>query len=283
MTEPFVKIADGHQLFIRDWGQDSASSDAPVLFLAGWGMDSTLWGATMTALNARGLRTIAYDRRGHGRSSDPGRIDFDLLADDLAAVIETLDLDEVTVVAHSSGAGEVLRYISRHGSSRIARIIMVGAQGPCLVAGPDNPHGAPRTVMEDLLARLAADLPGWLDANAEPFAPGAHSRTIDWLVAMILNGSRRMLLDFQRTIVETDFRPEAAATRLPVTVIHGDLDVSAPLDTTGRRYAALIPGAELVVYEGVAHGVMVTHADRLAQDIARAVTESHAEAEAALA
>ncbi|GLS19800.1 arylesterase [Labrys miyagiensis] len=273
MTAPFIEIADGHQLFIRDWGKG-----APVLFLAGWGMDSTCWGATMAALNTRGLRTIAYDRRGHGRSTDPGRIDFDLIADDLATVIEKLDLHDVTVVAHSSAAGEVLRYVSRHGPSRLAHIVMVGGQGPCLVAGPDNPYGLPREALEQVMASLHDDLPAWLEANAEPFAPGASRTVIDGLLAMILNGSRRVLLDLQRAIVEADFRAEAAALRLPVTLIHGDRDASAPLDLTGRRYAALIPGAELVVYEGVAHGVMVTHPHRLAADIARVVTGAVAKA-----
>ena len=114
--------------------------------------------------------------------------------------------------------------------------------------------------------------------RSEPFAPGASRNVLDGLLAMILNGSRRMLLDLQRAIVEADFRAEAAALRLPVTLIHGDRDASAPLDLTGRRYAALIPGAELVVYEGVAHGVMVTHPHRLAADIARVVTGAVAQA-----
>ena len=266
MTAAFIEITDGHRLFVRDWGEG-----APVLFLAGWGMDSAAWGSTMIHLNDRGLRTIAFDRRGHGRSSDPGAIDFDLIADDLATVIEELDLQHVTVVAHSAGAGEVLRYASRHGTSRLARIVMVGGQGPCLVAGPDNAHGLPRGVLEAGLANVRDDLPGWLAANVEPFAPGASRHELDALIATLLSGSRRILVDFQHAIVEADFRAEAAALRLPTTIIHGDRDASAPLDITGRRYTALIPGAELIVYEGVAHGVMVTHARRLADDIARAV------------
>jgi non-heme chloroperoxidase len=267
MTAPFIEIADGHQLFVRDWGKG-----APILFLAGWGMDSASWGETMVALNQQGLRTIAYDRRGHGRSTDPGRIDFDLIADDLAAVIGGLDLKGVTIVAHSAGAGEALRYVSRHGASRLARIVMVGGQGPCLKAGPDNPYGLPPTALEQSLADVRDALPAWLAANVEPFAPGADRQVLDGLVAGILAGSRRTLVDFQQAIVDADFRAEAAALHLPVTLIHGDRDASAPLDITARRYAALIPGAELVVYEGVAHGVMVTHAAQLAADIARIVT-----------
>ncbi|WP_454811338.1 alpha/beta fold hydrolase [Labrys neptuniae] len=264
MTAPFVEIADGHRLFVRDWGQG-----APVLLLAGWAMDSGIWAQTMLGLNARGLRTIAYDRRGHGHSSDPGTVDFDALADDLDAVITQLGLSDLTVVAHSCAVGEVLRYISRHGAERIGRIVLVGAQGPCLVAGPGNDQGRPREAIEALMEQLADNLPAWLEANIEPFAPGASKHTLDGLVDMVLGGSRRILIDLQRAIVETDLRPEATALRVPVTLIHGDRDVSAPLESTGKRFAALIPEAELLVYEDIAHGVMVTHAAKLARDIAR--------------
>lgn len=266
MSPPFVEVGDGHQAFVRDWG-----AGAPVVLLAGWAMDSRLWGETMVTLNARGLRTVAPDRRGHGRSTDPGRIDYDLLADDLAAVLDTLDLTEVTLVAHSGAAGEALRYVTRHGTGRLARLVLVGAVGPRMLAGEGNPDGLPRERFERVIDQLAGDLSGWIDVNAEPFAPGASRRVQDWLGAMVLDASRRMVVDFQRVIAEADLTTEAAALRLPATIIHGDLDVSAPLALTGRRYAELIPDAELVVYEGVTHGVMVTHAQRLAEEIVRVV------------
>lgn len=275
MTTPFVEIADGHRLFVRDWGKG-----APVLLIAGWAMDSGWWADTMLGLNDAGLRTISYDRRGHGRSTDPGQVDFDRLADDLAAVIAQLDLSDLTVVAHSCGAGEVLRYVSRHGAERLRRVIMVGAQGPCLIAGPGNEQGRPREAIEALMAELANNLPAWLDANVEPFAPDANRRTLDRMIDLVFGCSRRILIDLQRVIVEADFRKEAAALNVPVTLIHGNRDVSAPLETTGRRYAALIPDAELIVYEGVAHGVMLTHAARLASDIARIVARQPAAAAA---
>ncbi len=268
MTAPFVEIADGHRLFVRDWGRG-----APVLLLAGWAMDSGLWAETMAGLNARGLRTIAYDRRGHGRSSDPGSVDFDALADDLAAVIRHIDLADLTVVAHSCAAGEVLRYASRHGGERIGRVVMVGAQGPYLPVGPDNERGLPPEAIETLMAELAGNLPAWLDANIGPFAPGADRRVLDRLIDGVFACSRRILLDLQHVIMAADMRAEAAALDLPVTLIHGDRDVSAPLELTGRRYAQLIRGADLMIYEGVAHGMMVTHAARLARDIARVAAQ----------
>lgn len=206
MSAPFVGIAGGHSLFVRDWG-----AGPPIVLLAGWAMDSRLWGETMVALNAHGLRTVAYDRRGHGRSTDPGQVDYDLLADDLAAVLEALDLASVTLVAHSGAAGEAIRYVTRHGADRLSRIVLVGATGPRMLAGEGNPHGVPEEVLTMVLGQLAGDLAGWTCANAEPFAPGTSRRIQDWLGAMVLDTSRRMVVDVQRVIAETDLTAEVAA------------------------------------------------------------------------
>ena len=264
MSAPFVGIAGGHALFVRDWGAGS-----PVVLLAGWAMDSRVWGETMLALNAHGLRTVAYDRRGHGRSTDPGQVDYDLLADDLAAVIAALDLIDITLVAHSGAAGEAMRFVARHGADKLARLVLVAPTGPRMLAGEGTPHGVPAEALATVLGQLANDLSGWIDTNAEPFAPSASKRILDWLGAMVLDTSRRMVVDFQRVIAEADLTADATALKLPVTMIHGDSDASAPLDLTSRRYAELIPDAKLLVYEGVAHGVMVTHATRLADEIVR--------------
>lgn len=262
MTAPFVTIGGDHQLFVRDWGSGPA-----MLFLAGAGMDSRLWGETMPALNAQGVRTIACDRRGHGRSSDPGELDYDMLADDLAAVVAALDLHDLVLVAHSGAGGEAIRYITRHGSDRLRHLVLVGATGPCPLQRPDNPEGVPPAAVEQLMAELAGDLAGWIDRNAAPFAPGVSPRLVDWLGGMMLDVSRRILLDFQRAIFNADFGAEAAALPLPVTILHGDHDASAPIDQSARRYAAIIPDARLIVYEGAAHGLMFTHCDRFCRDL----------------
>ncbi|WP_304308323.1 alpha/beta fold hydrolase [Pseudacidovorax intermedius] len=262
MSRASIPRGDGHALHVRDWGEGP-----PVVLLAGWAMDGRIWGETMLHLNAAGLRTIAYDRNGHGRSTDRPGYDYDALADDLAAVLEDLDLRGVTLVAHSGAGGEALRYLARHGRARVARLILVGATGPRVIG-----QGGITAEMVDLLCgQLGSDLTGWIDANIGPFAPGSPARINDWMAAMVLDCSRRAVVEFQRTIAHTDLSADAASVNLPVTIIHGDRDVSAPLDLSGRAYAETIPGAELVVYEGVAHGVMVTHARRLADDIARRV------------
>lgn len=262
MTAAFVERGEGHQLFVRDWG-----SGPPVVLMAGWGMDSRVWGETMLMLNAAGLRTVAYDRRGHGRSTDWGGYGYDELADDLAAVLDGLDLHRVSLVTHSGGAGEAIRHLSRAGNGRVERLFLVGAAGPKMIGLPDG-AGITAEMLDLQCSRLAEDLPGWIDENVEPFAPGASRRTTDWLSTMVMDCSRRAIVEFQRTIGEADLEGEAAALDVPTCIIHGDRDVSAPIDMTGRRFASTIPGAEMVVYDGVAHGVMVTHPARLAADVA---------------
>lgn len=265
MTGAYVEIADGHRLHLRDWGQG-----APIVLLAGWAMDGRGWGETMARLNAAGFRTIAYDRRGHGGSTDPGCYGYDLQADDLAAVLDRLDLERVSLVAHSGAGGEAIRYLSRHGSARVRNLVLVGATGPAMLAPEAGAPGLPPEMVEPVVRRLVDDLPGWIEENVPPFAPGVAAVTRRWLEQMPLDTSRRALVDFQRAILTTDFTAEAQAIGVPVTLLHGDRDLSAPLDQTARRYAELIPGARLKVYPGAAHGLMITHAAELAQDIAGA-------------
>ena len=259
----FVRTRSGIRLFVRDWG-----TGAPVLLLPGWAMSSDLWGTVMLRLDEAGLRAVSYDRRGHGRSDDPGPMDYDALADDLADVMEALDLRACTVVAHSGAGGEVVRAITRHGASRIGRVILVGATLPAPMRSATNPHGLPPEAFAAGARQLRDDLDGWIDENAQPFAPQASRRTIAWLAAMVQGCSRRAIVDFQHAISHADFRAELARVDVPLTIIQGDLDVSAPPALCGERVLALKPDAEYLPYAGVAHGPMVTHALRLADDIA---------------
>ena len=262
----YVTTRDGRELFVRDWG-----SGSPILFLAGWSMTSDLWGELMVPLVDRGFRAVAYDRRGHGRSSDAGSVDYDSLADDLAEVIWARGLQGCTVVAHSGAVGEVMRCVARHGAEPIARAVFVGAQGPCVLQRDDSPDGLSPETFDTLMARLKGDYQAWLDENLEAFAPQASRRTLDWVYLMVRACSRQMGIDVQYVFAGADLRAEAAALDLPVTIIHGDRDASAPIDRTARRYASLIRGAKLIVYEGAAHGLMLTHAQRLTDDIVEAV------------
>ncbi len=246
----FIETPAGVDLFVRDWGEGP-----PVLLLAGWAMTSELWGPLMLRLNAAGLRTIAYDRRGHGRSGDPGLVDYDLLAEDLAAILEALDLHDVTVL---------------QGQERIARLILIGATLPAPMASADNPDGLDSGLFEAQNRQLAGDLSGWIEQNARPFVLAeTPEREIAWLAGMVQGCSRRIMVDLQIAIARADFRAELAALDLPITVIHGELDVSAPFDICARRIVEIAKRAELIVYERAPHGMMLTHTAQLADDIIR--------------
>ncbi|WP_322418795.1 alpha/beta fold hydrolase [Mesorhizobium huakuii] len=264
MTEAdFIRIDGDNKLFIRDWG-----FGPPVLFMAGWALPSDLWGQVMVLLAERGYRTLAYDRRGHGQSTDRGGVGYDVLADDLAHVLESRDLRDCTIVAHSGAAGEVIRYATRHGIARLKQVFFVGAQGPCVLERPDNPDGISVAAFEDVMGRLKDDLPRWLDENIDGFIPGRSRVEFHWVADMVLRCSRPAIVDFQRVVAEADLRDEARRFNAPLTIIHGDADVSCPIAQTGKKYAAMVPGADLIIYEGAAHGLMITHASRLAEDIA---------------
>jgi pimeloyl-ACP methyl ester carboxylesterase len=262
----FIRTDDGSELFYRDWG-----SGRPVLFLAGWALPSDMWSYQMAPLSARGLRCVAYDRRGHGRSSDPGRgYDYDRLAGDLAAVIDALGLDEVTVVAHSMASGEAVRYLTRQGSGRVARLVLLApASTPFLLKTADNPGGIDGAVFEQLReTMLLADFPAWLEANARPFVMPDTSRSmIDWLEGMMLGCSLQAAVACNLAMTTTDFRGELGGIDVPTLVIHGGRDASAPLELTGQPTAAMIPAAELRVYDDAPHGLFVTHRARLNADL----------------
>jgi pimeloyl-ACP methyl ester carboxylesterase len=267
-SAPFVETTDGVSLFYRDWG-----TGRPIVFAAPWALHSDWWEHQMAFLAGQGLRCIGLDRRGHGRSAEPGRgYDFDTLADDLQTLIEQLDLREVTFVSQSMGCGEVVRYLSRHGATgRVARIVLVAPITPFVLKTADNPEGTDATYLRKVREALCADRPHVI-AGAAPAFFGAPKNPVSdemmqWWIRMLLQCSLRVMLDLQRMFTETDFRAELRAIRVPTLIVHGDNDTSTPLETTGRKTAALIQGSELKVYEDAAHGLPVTHADRLNRDL----------------
>ncbi|NKC31570.1 alpha/beta fold hydrolase [Falsiroseomonas selenitidurans] len=259
-----IRTSDDVRLFHRALG-----AGPPVLFLASWSLPSDSWGQPMLAMAEAGLRAVAYDRRGHGRSDHPpGGYDYDRLADDLAEVMAALDLREVTLVAMSGAAGEAVRCLTRHGAARVARLALIGPTTPLLQQAPDNPDGIPAAALDALRAELRADFPAWLAANARPFGgPKPSEAMLDWIRGLALQASLPGLLAFHRALAGTDFRAELAALRLPVLVIQGSADETCPIDLTGRRSAALIPGARLQEYAGAPHGLIVSDPVRLATDL----------------
>ncbi|WP_420992340.1 alpha/beta fold hydrolase [Cupriavidus sp. 30B13] len=270
----YIQTRDGVSLFVRDW-HDGGPAAATVLFVSSWALPSDSWSCQMQALRAAGLRCIAYDRRGHGRSGDPGRgYDFDTLADDLAAVIEALDLRRVTLVGHSMAAGEIVRYLSRHGAQRVAGMVLVGCTTPCLARSADNPEGIDPAILDHVAGELADDFPRWVENNLAPFGGGLCSAPrLEWVRAMALQTSLQALLGCSHANTHADFRAELPAIRVPALLVHGDQDVSCPLPLTAQRTAALLPDARLRVYEGAPHGLPYTHGARLCADLLGFVRE----------
>ena len=265
-----ITAVDGTRLFVRDW-----ASGKPVLFLAGWTLPSDFWGYQMAAVAEAGMRAVAYDRRGHGRSSDPGRnYDHDTLADDLARVIAALGLEDVTLVAHSMGGTEVARYFARHGGRGVAKVVLVGTITPFLMKAADNPHGIDPAMLAALRAPLATDFPGWIDANAKPFfVPETSAAMVEWGKGLMLQTSLLAAMAMARANAETDFRADMRRIGVPTLLVHGDKDASAPLPLTAEASAALIPHARLEIFEGAPHGLPLTHVARLNKTLLEFVTK----------
>ena len=262
-TTEFVN-SSGAKLFIRRWG-----AGAPVLFLAGWTLPSDFWSYQMVAFAQRGFQAISYDRRGHGRSSDPGSgFDHDTLADDLAAIIDSLKLDRVTLVGHSMAGMEIARYFSRHGGRKVDRIALVGTITPFLMKTAEHPRGLDRATLAALREPLLRDFPGWIEANAKPFFTAETSQDmITWGKSLMLQTSLMAAVELARRNAETDFREDLKRINVPTLVVHGDRDASAPAALTAVPTAELVRNSRLVMVEGAPHGLPLTHIERLNHEL----------------
>lgn len=262
---PMIKSHDGTELFGRSWGEGP-----PVVFVHGWALNSDAWQPAMLLTVRAGFQAIAFDRRGHGRSDDPGRgYDYDCLADDLAAVIEELDLQGATLVGHSMGCGEIARYLTRYGDARVARVVLVAPFLPYPLKTADNPDGiADFAAMEAMRAGWSTDFVGWLTQAAPPaFGAGASPELVALTVRQMLTCSLHAAIECNLAGAGTDFRPELATIATPTLVLHGDQDGSCPIDLTGRKLPALMPNCRLKVYPGATHTLIVEQAAELVDDI----------------
>ena len=259
-----IQTRDGIGLFHRDWG-----SGRPLLFVHSLALSSSMWSYQEAFLADHGLRCVSYDRRGHGRSDAPALgYDLNTLADDLSAVVDGLDLRDVVLVGHSMGCGEIIRYIGRHGTSRVAKVVMLAPQTPYILQTTDNPYGAPPTYFDQVRAAWATDYPKWVQDNKLPFFTGETSaQMIEWMQTEMLRSHVPITIACSRAYVETDLRPDLAKVDKRVLILQGDKDVSAPVEMTGRRTAAGIRGAVLKVYPGAPHGLFLTHMDQVNRDI----------------
>lgn len=261
---------EGVELYYKDWG-----SGQPIVFCHGWPLDSDSWESQMIFFADQGYRCIAHDRRGHGRSSQPwDGNDMDHYADDLAELLDHLDVRDAVLFGFSTGGGEVARYIGRHGTARVAKAGLISAVPPLMVKTETNPGGLPIEVFDGLRASQLADRSQfYLDVPSGPFygfnRPGARvSQGLIqswWMQGML--GGHKNTYDSIKAFSETDFTEDLKKFTIPTLIIHGDDDQIVPIDAAGRASKRLVPHAQLIVYPGAPHGLTETHKDQVNADL----------------
>ncbi len=254
---------------------DLGAGPTTIVLIHGWPADLRMWEYQLNELPLHGVRVVAYTRRGFGLSEQPwDGYDYDTLAADLKAVLDQLDLQEVTLVGFSMGGGEVVRYMSRYGGARVKKVALVSAVTPYLLQTSDNPDGVPQATFDGMVEQLRADRPDFLTAFGKQFyGVGLISRpvsaaTLAWMQMLCLQGSPRATEACARAFSETDFRADLPSLRtVPTLIIHGSEDATVPAAVSGARTAQLLPQAQYLVYEGAPHGLFVTEKGRLNADL----------------
>jgi non-heme chloroperoxidase len=268
----FIKAKDGTEIYYKEWGEGPA-----VTFSHGWPLSSDAWDAQMLFLAEHGFRAVAHDRRGFGRSSQASSgTDMNGYADDLAALIETLDLRDVTLVGHSTGGGEVARYIGRHGTARVARAVLISAVPPALLQSETNPDGLPMEAFEGIRAGLIADRSQFYKDLAIQFyganRPDAKvsQGVLDqfWLWAM--QSGLKNSCDSVMSLL-TDFTQDLERFDVPTLILHGEDDQIVPVQISAMRSAGIIKDAKDVIYPGAPHGITATHPDEINSELLRFV------------
>jgi non-heme chloroperoxidase len=266
---PTVATKDGTEIFYKDWG-----AGQPVVFSHGWPLNADAWDDQSVLVASNGFRAIAHDRRGHGRSGQPWNgNDMDTYADDLRAVIDSLDLHDVILVGHSTGGGEVTRYIGRHGTTRVAKAVLVGAIPPLMLKTEANPGGLPIEVFDELRAGVSADRSQFYEDLSAPFyganRPGSTVsqgvRDAFWLMSMQVG--LRGALDCIKAFSETDLTEDLKMIDVPTLIVHGDDDQIVPIGAAALKSSEIVKDATLKVYPGAPHGLPTTHKDQFNRDL----------------
>ncbi len=266
----FFQTKDGTTIYFKDWGQGK-----PVVFSHGWPLSSDSWGPQMNYLGLSGYRCIAHDRRGHGRSSQPWDGNhMDQYADDLAELIDHLDLREITLIGHSTGGGEIARYVGRHGTERVSKVVLIGSVTPLMLRTTANPLGLPIDVFDGFRQEYLRDRAQFfLNVASGPFfgfnRPGAklsQGLVQSWWMQGMLTGFKNAL-DCIRAFSETDFTQDLKRFDVPTLIIHGDDDQIVPIEASAKQAVQLIQGAELKIYPGGSHALGDTATEQLNQDL----------------
>jgi non-heme chloroperoxidase len=264
-----ITTTDGTTIYYKDWGTGPV-----VTFSHGWPLCADAWDGQMLFLAQHGFRVIAHDRRGHGRSSQASTgNDMNTYADDLAALIDALDLNGITMVGHSTGGGEVTRYIGRHGTKRVSKVVLISAVPPVLIKSESNPDGMPMELFDGLRTSLAADRAQFYRDFAIPFfganRPGAKvsQGLLDEFFLWSMQSGLQNSYECVKAFSETDFHDDLKKFDVPTLLMHGDDDQVVPIDISARRSAKLIPGAAELFYPGLPHGLTATHPDVVNRDL----------------
>ena len=269
MTTGMVTTQDGTEVFYKDWGMGQ-----PVVFSHGWPLNADAWDDQLFFMASNGFRAVAHDRRGHGRSSQPwDGNDMDHYADDLAAVIEELDLHDVVLVGHSTGGGEVTRYIGRHGTSRVSKAVLVGAIPPVMLKTAANPGGTPIEAFDAIRTGLTTDRSQFYqDLSASFYGANRSGSTVSqgvrdafWLMSMQVGF--KAAYDCVKAFSETDLTDDLKKIDVPTLIIQGDDDQIVPIDDSGRLSVNIVEDAELKVYPGAPHGLFQTHKEQFNGDL----------------
>ncbi|GAB4050622.1 alpha/beta fold hydrolase [Catellatospora paridis] len=269
MSTGMATTKDGTQIFYKDWG-----TGQPVVFSHGWPLTADAWDDQMWYVVSNGFRGVAHDRRGHGRSSQPwDGNDLNTYADDLAAVIEKLDLRDIVLVGHSTGGGEVTRYMARHGTDRVSKAVLVGAIPPLMLQTDANPEGLPRSVFDGLREGVERDRSQfWKELSAPFFGANRDGNKVSqglrdqfWLQGMTLGF--KAAYDCIKAFSETDLTEDCKKIDVPVLIIQGDDDQIVPIVASGMKSSKLIPNNTFKVYKGAPHGLFATHQDEFNADL----------------
>jgi non-heme chloroperoxidase len=271
-TVPYLNIKSDTRPF--DLYFEEVGSGRPVVFIHGWPLSSAMWEYQLGPVADAGFRAIAYDRRGFGRSDHPATgYEYDTLSDDLHALLEELDLRDVTLVGFSMGGGEVARYLSRHGSERIASVVFASAVTPYLRKADDNPDGVHGSVFEGMKEKLRDERPAFLDAfGKEFFGVGLLSHpvstaTLDSALTVAMQASKKGTLDCVDAFSATDFRKDVDSVRVPTLIVHGASDKVVPAEASGQRLAKAMPSATYKEYDGAPHALVITHKEDFNRDL----------------